>query len=688
MLNLLFMNLIVFATSFLLSKYYFRFESIFDYCISFFVLYLTQIVLTLELLGIFSMLYLRNAIILNLLLLLFVFLIIKAAKAKPKENFSLKFRAAANNLSLNKIQIFCLAVIIGFAIVKIAINLVNPPFGWDSLNYHFTYPVEWLKSGNLDMPISISGDFSVSYYPINGSLFFLWFILPLKNVFLADLGQIPFFVIAFLATYSIARKLNLSKEYAFFSAAILTVMPNYFKQLRIAYVDIMVAALLLSALNYIFLLYKDRSIRNIILYSLALGLVLGTKTTAMPFTLLFFVPFVYFCFSQFAFKKAIPLFILSLILITITGGFSYIRNFIQTHNPLYPLNLEIWRNNIFQGVVDNQMYRTGIRPGDFGLKKILFSEGLGGQTILFLLPAIFLGLPAAIIKKRKQLDFNLVYFLLLPILIALFFRFVIPLPNLRYIYVLFAIGFIIAFYIADLLKIPKKALSISVIICTLASMGEMARRGELTASLIVSIMLFFSLPYLLKILKTKKIFQYSVGIIIIIFTLLIFLEKDYVKDEYPRYVKMVKYSGFWPDAAKAWVWLNDNTTGNNIAYIGRPVPFPLYGTNFKNNVYYVSVNRVEPAKIHYYPGSRYIWGYNGDFPYRNFEGENNYRGRADYQVWLGNLSKQKTDYLFIYSDLLSKEVRFPMEDGWAGAHPEKLELVFKNNTIRIYKIKK
>jgi hypothetical protein len=219
-------------------------------------------------------------------------------------------------------------------------------------------------------------------------------------------------------------------------------------------------------------------------------------------------------------------------------------------------------------------------------------------------------------------------------------------------------------------------------------MGEMARRMELVMSLVISIMLFFTLPYLLRFLKKERIFQYLIGLFIVIFIALIPLEKYYIKNEYPRYVKMVKYSGFWPDATKTWVWLNDNTTGNNIAYIGRPVPLPLYGTNFKNNVYYVSVNKVEPAKIHYFPNSKYICGFRGDFPYRNFEDDENYRGKANYHIWLDNLAKQRTDFLFIYSELLSKEVQFPMEEEWASSHPEKFDPVFKNTTIHIYRIKK
>jgi hypothetical protein len=203
------------------------------------------------------------------------------------------------------------------------------------------------------------------------------------------------------------------------------------------------------------------------------------------------------------------------------------------------------------------------------------------------------------------------------------------------------------------------------------------------ASIILTCLLFFLLLPLIKYIQQRKI-----AISIFLICALILLEKDYIKNEYPRYIKMVRYSGFWPDATEAWNWLNSNTTGNNIAYVGRPVPFPLYGTNFKNNVYYVSVNTIDPVKLHYFPNSRYRWGYDFLGLHKNLEEKGNYRSSADYSIWLNNLMKRKTDYLFIYSLHQTEEIAFPMEDKWAKAHSDKFFPIFSNETIHIYKILK
>ena len=691
MITFLLMNLIICISAYLLTYRILKFSNFLDSILSLFIFYFTQIVFTELLLGIFGILYLRNVILLNTV----IFLIILYMTRNKESSFDfMGIKYTLTELLGNKVILVGVSVILGFGLVKVFINLVNPPFGWDSLNYHFTFPVEWLKHGNLYNPITICDDPAPSYYPINGSLFFLWLIFPLKNVFLADLGQIPFFVLAFLAVFNISRKLRITREISFYAAMLFILTPNLFKQLGIAYVDIIVAALFSVCVNFLFLLNEKFSIQNVLIYSMSLGLLLGTKTVALPYTVLLFIPFLYFLLKNI--NKAY-LCLIFIIIVVILGGFSYIRNFFDTGNPLYPLDFsarggsafggKLFGRAIFTGVINSSVYRAHFKIEDYRISKLLFHEGLGVQAILFILPAIFLALPATIIKRRNTLNLNLVYFLILPILIYLNYRYVIPLANTRYLYPLLGIGMIMGFYTVGLLNIPKIIINILVFICILASMSELAKRQELVSSIIVTILLFFVLTPFLKTFKgliKKPLFIGFFPLFIILG--LVCLNRYYTINEYPRYSKMVKYSGFWPDATKAWEWLNQNTNGNNIAYVGRPVPFPLYGTNFKNNVYYVSVNKTEPAKLHYFPDSHYHWGYDFLSLHKNLEAKGNYRGNADYSIWLNNLLKQNTDYLFIYSLHQTQGILFSIEDEWAKVNPYKFNPVFINDTIHIYRL--
>jgi len=679
------MNSVVIISSFFITYKLFKITHFVDSLISWFIFYLAQIVFTELLLGLLGILYLKNIILFNLAILLIIWLI---TKNRPSFFSSSSLKDSISELLKNKIILLGSSVILSYALVKIFINLINPPFGWDDLNYHFTFPVEWLKHGNLDIPITISDDPSPSYYPINGSLFFLWLMLPLRNVFLADLGQVPFFILAFLAIYSVSRKIGLSKEMSFYAATLLMLIANYFKQLQFAYIDVMVAALFLVCIIFLFLLNEKFSCQNVLIYSVSLGLLLGTKTVALPYCILLFIPFVYLVFKN---LNKFYLFIFSLLAIVIFGGFTYIRNFIETGNPLYPLHFKLFGTTIFKGVMETSVYKAHFKIEDYSLSKLLFSEGLGVQTVVFILPAVFLALPVAWAKKKKSLNFNLAYFLILPLLIFIVYRYIIPLANTRYLYPLLGVGIIISFYTADILKIPKRAIKILVVICILVSMFELAGYVELATSIILTFLFFLTGNLLIRnIQKSRFMLRRPFVYVLITFIVvaLILMGKNYIKNEYSEYLKMEKYSGFWPDATRAWEWLNKNTVGNNIAYVGRPVPFPLYGANFKNNVYYVSVNKKEPAKLHYFPNSYYSWDYDFLSLHKNLEADGNYRSNANYSIWLNNLFKKNTDYLFIYSLHQTQKLEFPLEDKWALMNPTKFISVFANDTIHIYKIAK
>jgi len=340
MINLIALNIITGISAFLLVKYFFVFEHTYDYFITLFIAYFTQIILVTQLLGIFNSLNLLNIYLLNILVLCIVYLAARRAGAAKEDTFVVRFQDTIGTLRLEFTERLLLALILGFALPKIFVNLVNAPFGWDCLNYHFTFPVEWIKHHNLNNPIVAFCDPSPTYYPINGSLFYLWFMLPIKSVFIADLAEVPFFILSFMAVYAIARKMELPRKYAVFSAALFILVPNYFKQLEIAYVDVMVAALFLCALNYLLLLKSDSSARNGLLGCAAIGLMIGTKTTALVFALPLVALFIYFWYK--ALKRNPRIMVLAVIIIVATGAFSYIRNYLQTGNFLYPLNLDLF----------------------------------------------------------------------------------------------------------------------------------------------------------------------------------------------------------------------------------------------------------------------------------------------------------------------------------------------------------
>ena len=190
------MNFIVVTSAYLLTYKVLKISRIIDGLLTLFILYFAQIICTELLLGILGALYLKNILRLNLVRFLIIWLITYTRGS----SFSLSgLRGILDLILQDKAALFIISTLLTFTLVKIFFNLINPPLGWDCLNYHFTFPVEWMKSGTLDNPIVVSDDPFPTYYPINGSLLFFWFLLPFRSAFLADLTQLPFFIISFLA---------------------------------------------------------------------------------------------------------------------------------------------------------------------------------------------------------------------------------------------------------------------------------------------------------------------------------------------------------------------------------------------------------------------------------------------------------------------------------------------------------
>ena len=661
----------------------FNLQSLADNILAFALLFCSQVILTELILGLLSALTISSLVILNSLICLVAIFFIRKRLFFDGLRFSFK----TDSLS-NKIIVFAVSCIVGFGMVKIFVNLVNPPFGWDSINYHFTFPVEWIKHANLVNPITINDDPSPTYFPMNGSLWFLWLIFPFKDVFLADLGQLPFFILCLIATYSIARKIGINKDYAFLCAALFVMIPNFFKQLEIAYVDIMLAAFFLIATNFLLLLNEHFSLENALIAAVGFGLFLGTKTIAIPFGAILFIFFLLVVVRQNNYKKVVFCSISSCVIFILLGGFSYIRNFFLTGNLLYPANIRIFGKMIMKGVLDISYYKAHYVPRDYSLEKLLFHEGLGLQTIILVLPALFLALPISLLKNKSKTNIVFVYLLIMPLLLYLAFRYVIPLAASRYLYSALGIGLVIAFLSLQVLKTNRRVVYGLTLICIIFSLPELVRKSQLVYSFLLT-GLIFGLTFMnfkkLRLGRGTKLAIFSFSAFLFILGLG-FLQKDYLRNEFGRYIKPVMAKApFWPDAARAWLWLNNHTESSRIAYVGRPVPFPLYGRRFKNEVYYVSVNKGKPY-LHAYPKGRYQRKKEYITLHRNLEEPGNYREYADYSVWLSNLLRHNTDYLFVYSLHQTKEIEFPMEDKWALANPAKFAPVFTNETIHIYKI--
>ncbi|MDO8662424.1 MAG: hypothetical protein Q7K98_04295 [Candidatus Omnitrophota bacterium] len=692
MISLIIEILLVSVSSYLFVARLFRTRIFTEFVLIWFLLFFGQIILVELSLGAIGKLYLSNVFFAHFLIFLIALLSFQPKQAvnaiKPDIELFFKYR----------LLLLALSVFICFFSVKTFVNLINPPISPESLQYHLAYPAVWIRSGSLDNPACIFNAMPIafpkwrelsfaSYYPINAELFFTWLMLPLRNAFLADIGEVPFYIIGIVAVYSILRKYNLKNSVALLSGFLWVLIPNIFKQLRTgSQIDVICATLFLLMIYTTLLLKGNFNFKYAALFSISTGIFLGTKATNIVWFIAA-LPFICYIFykglrtHRIRPVKCFLMFSSIAFIIILFGGFVYFKNFIFTGNPLFPAEVKVLGKTIFKGLLDNATLKTFLAYGNkFNLGKILFSEGLGAQFLGLILPGMFIPLIfyKQIRAKAKPLGEYLLLFMVPVMMIILYSAFInVNVYVVRYLFPFISMGLIAAVIFINLLPNGEKYFNFVAFISILASASELAHRQELIISIALSFILFAILllfkKHFIAFNKGHIFNKFVLAFLILGILFLSYLNVKYDKEEYARYpLTFSKKEARQTDIAKGWQKLNEVTeSGARVAYTGRMEFYPLFGTNLKNDVKYVSVNEKEAT------------------PYNEPDGL--IRQIKDFPAWRENLKKEGIEYLFValpFFDNRESEdpSKFPIEDEWASSNPQDFQLLFSNSLARIYKV--
>lgn len=690
MISLILETITVMLSSWMLTREYFGFRLFSESILISFMLFFAQIVLVTLSLGIIGQLYYLNVFMAHLVILLFVALIYfnKKNHAFVKPNLE--------PFMNSNLLLFAISVFLSFFLIKAFFNLINPPQIPDSLQWYLAYPATWIRAGNLDNPFFVFGASPIvnpgsletgamSYYPINPELFYAWLMLPLRNAFLADLGEAPFYIIGIIAIYLILKKYEVNNRIALLSGFLWALIPNIFKQLKTgSLIDVICSVLFLLVFYTLLLLRQNFTFRNVLLFGISVGLLVGSKITNFIW-LAAFVPFI--CYLLFRAAKVHKLSLSKILaslgiitaMIVLFGSYIYIKNYYFTGNPLFPVSLKIFGKTIFAGLLDNATYAIHMAKNDkFDLMNILFHEGLGVQFVILILPCTFLPIIFyRYLKAKANLHREHLILFLTPLLMLILYVAFINVWRTRYLFVYFTLGLVTAvIFITKLLRKDKYLAFISFIAIFAAAL-ELAKGHELVISILLSLFLFTALVIYKKqlvLFYKRKTFNkvMLIGLLAGVLFLVSFNHK-YDREEFDRYpLSFSKKESWQRDLGKGWKWLNEQTKqGARIAYTGRSEFYPLFGERLKNSVAYVSINAKEVS------------------PYNKPDGL--CRQTRDFPAWIENLKKAKIEYLFAALPCReNREVddpaKFPIEDEWASGHPQLFKLLFTNSLVHIYSV--
>jgi len=246
-----------------------------------------------------------------------------------------------------------LLIICGFVVLlSFSSALLMPPFAWDCLTYHLTFAALWIKEGTLLLfkaPDQIANNV---FFPINGEIFASWLLLPFRNDLLVNTMNFPITLLGGISCYAIARQLGLTRKEAGFAPALICFAPVIYIQITTAYVDNAVFAFCSVSVLFVLRYLRRGNLYDGLMAFVAAGILLGIKYNAIPAVGLIFIAITIktMRLARYpGFLKKLGLILLGLIILCMLGGRRYILNTIEAGNPLYPLPVKIFGNEIFEG---------------------------------------------------------------------------------------------------------------------------------------------------------------------------------------------------------------------------------------------------------------------------------------------------------------------------------------------------
>lgn len=699
-LSFLVLNLIVLFNSLIVTSklYDYKIRSFLKFIITIFVVFVANVLLSQKLLGVFSVLNYLNLFLLNIvvfLALLFYF----------GKEFKDRFRLPDNDLKLDwKFLALLLSPFLFIYLLRFFTAIYQIPLEYDNVAYHLPFVVEWLKTGDLLSVYYSAFANAIGYYPSNFELFNLWLYLPFNADYFVNLVNLPFFPMLLLAFYAVARNMNISSRNSLYAGAFFLYMPQTFRQMGVPLVDVFFSLMFVLGIFYLQEYVKSKSKIDALLFGFTLGVFVGVKYLGLPYLFPFAFLILYFLIKQFN-GKWLDFSKVCLIVFSggfLGGGFWYLRNWIQSGNPLFPVEVKLGDFVLFDGIdgmTENVLSSSLLNQVD-SLEKlkefvVKFYYMVGGQSAILLLSflVIFcLILYGLWLKFVKNKDTEL----LLPVTIFMsgvfyfFFYWKAPytyqdlIPNVRYSMMFLATGSLMVAYCMDRSKLIGVVNSLLIpfvfvinfayLILNVPSLIIPNDRLVLDWNLISILPWYFVmylaiimvLAFVAYILRYKFYRVACLLIVLLLFVSPFFLNKSFEKREFLASY----YSKMWQLPANYQVvevseWLDENANDSSVAYAGFNFHYYLFGRQLQRDVDHVNVNECLEC------------GYED---YKNIKGT--IRSNPNYEDWLSNFQALNKEYLVVGTNVFSTVKMWEKE--WAD-ESDLFELVFDTDDYFVYK---
>lgn len=302
--------------------------------IYFFLSAFANVILTFEILSLFSKISVKGVLAGNILLFSAI-LILWIIKGRPilKPEFRKIFSRLKNALLQDRILLILSAGFVIMIISAIFLAYVMPANDAASYFYHVVRCLFWIDNGNFNH-FNVS-DARMLCFPINSEILYTWVLLFLKRDVFLSFFSIAAFIVYIVSLLGILSRIAVSLRaglWVIFTVSSFTAVIAYLSSNE---TNIMIAALVLASIYLLIDNMQKHSFAAVYMSALSMAVAIGVKSSA-----LFLLPAVMLWFITAGFRyegkkvfKDLALFGLFLILnFLIFSSYNYILNFINYGN--------------------------------------------------------------------------------------------------------------------------------------------------------------------------------------------------------------------------------------------------------------------------------------------------------------------------------------------------------------------
>lgn len=569
-------------------------------------------------------------------------------------------------------QIFlvCFWLVAGFLIALIYFQNASPPLSDDALIYHLPAAVQWLKTGWLGTYDAWFVNPANTYSPLAGSVLMTWWIAPVGCDVLVRTCQMPALILIFFAMSELLTSLGLRRGNAAIVAAATVLCRPFVSQTILVKDDLFVAAF--------FLCFVAGCARGRLEDRLApwrLGVAAGLML-AMKYTVLLSVPLLLLLIdAPWRARWTAGRWLIVLILILLLAGPWYVRNWIITGNPIFPVPLKIAGVELFSGLFriqgNDEMRALSGLWGTFTEKYFGISPWMIGAVIVLWLASLILHGRAILRDPLKR-----ICILGGPVGIGLFV-FGAHLNEMRYAY-----PAMLLFFVAAGMSLNGNIGRILAGILLLLSIGTAFVEKDLVliiGGIAAGVMILAIAEAELTRRLGRRVRIASVAILAIFVSLWLYVE-------YPAYLLRCEAtaSELWVDRygkqGELWKWARENLPRDaRIATAHVVLPYPLYGYRFTREARYVPASGF--SHYHDWPQGNVALT---DQQLRPWVADRIAAFPVDLPQWRTKLGADGWQYLYIERQ---HGIPAPREWEYAAARPSDFELIFANDAGRVYRIR-